>query len=864
MDNATRARQARESLRPLTPDGNYALRVTPPQGGSFRNANYPTALGQPVQVVRIDAAVTASPTTPPAAVTTVTDNTQLATDVTFNQGNQFPLGDWLMVDVVLTTDPTTADLTIDADTRPTLNDLGNLIRRALGLSPRSDPALTPADIHHIGGAIDNARFTGAIEPSWADQHTPSTIPNTGIDTPPVDSDIDTDTAVDTDTDTDTDTDLDAIHNQHAEQTPAGVSHHRGDPTMGDLPHRVPADPNRFTADTHITPDGYARIGDHTLTPEQYGDLLRRSGWDGTTPVRLIGCDAATNGFAQRLAHNLGVDVLAPTQAAWTDSNGSIFSAAAVTNADGTRTPRIPPDGQWQTHHPNGTSTSAGPESHPSGTTTPKSIDSASAVDRARRVPSRSDSPARNSSPQQSAEWNPPTNDDGSPLPAVPMSVPPGTRVADLNGTPQMRPNSRMVVADTNGTPIGTFYTDANGNITHADLMSQNSGHTRQIGSVGSNPNISRPEPGVTYRVTDQVGGGVQTYRAVGRPESETPHAEPDASPNREDVPHNVSSTESAPADRFDAFHEGPIPPAVGWDPPGNEDGEYRVAEPITGYDTDTQGPFSLTQPREPHTRYDVYDTDGNWHGSFYTDADGRFSHIQTWSGNQDHGFNPELGTGATWDAAMEVPSPNTTFAVGPRHLEHHGLDPRQPRQLFRTDEHGDTVAATGIPTYAPPGTRAEDHFGPRRGLGGPTDLQTDVGNIAGGGRDRHGTYLPGEHDASLHPNQPPELYRFAGGHLIPYEAGGPGERINHVPQWAYENSGWKRDGRPTVDSWRRMESNQAALGRSSDADVVRVDVFSERVTPDVVTPDKLHARYLVRPAGNTDGELEVRSFDNVP
>ncbi|WP_405178887.1 hypothetical protein OG225_33685 [Nocardia sp. NBC_01377] len=793
-----------------------------------------------------------------------------------------------MVDVVPTADPTTADLTIDADTRPTLKDLGNLIRRALGLSPESDPALTPADIHHIGSAIDNARFTGAIEPSWAEQHTPPTTLDTEIDIPPADSDIDTnrvtdtntdadvdvdtnpdvdtdlDLDLDTDPDLDTDVDLDAIHNQHAEQTPAGVSHHRGDPTMGDLPHRVPADPTRFTADTHITPDGYARIGDHTLTPEQYGDLLRRSGWDGVTPVRLIGCDAATNGFAQRLAQNLGVDVLAPTRAAWTDSNGNIFSAAAVTNPDGTRTPRVPPDGQWQTHHPNGTSTSAGPGYQPSGTTTPKSIDSASAVDRARIVPPRRDSAGRDLFPQQGAEWNPPSNEDGSPLPAVPMAVPPGTRVADLNGTPQMQPNSRMVVADTNSTPIGTFYTDANGNITHADLVSQNTGHTRQIGSVGSNPNISRPEPGVTYRVTDPVGGGVQTYRAAGVPESETPRTEPDSSPDREDAPDNAPWTESAPADRFDAFRAGPIPPAVDWDPPGNEDGQYRNAEPITEYDTDAQGPFSLTQPREPCTRYDVYDTDGNWHGTFYTDANGRFSHIHTWSGNQEHGFNPELGTGATWDATMEVPSPDTTFAVGPRHLEHHGFDPRQPRQLFRTDEHGDTVAATGIPTYAPSGTRAEDYFGPRRGLGGPTDLQTDVGNIAGGGRDRHGTYLPGEYDASLHPGQPPELYRFAGGHLIPYEAGGPGERINHVPQWAYENSGWKRDGRPTVNSWRRMESNQAALGRSPDADVVRVDVFAERVTADVVTPDRLHARYLVRPTGNTDGELEVRSFDNVP
>src|SRR5690606_18621777 len=120
----------------------------------------------------------------------------------------------------------------------------------------------------------------------------------------------------------------------------------------------------------ITPDGLARIGNHTLTPQQYAELLRRTGWDGVTPIRLIGCDASTNGFAQQLARELGVDVLAPTHAAWTDTNGNVFSATPITNPDGTRTPRIPPDGQWQTHHPNGTTTPAGPNPNPPGTSRP--------------------------------------------------------------------------------------------------------------------------------------------------------------------------------------------------------------------------------------------------------------------------------------------------------------------------------------------------------------------------------------------------------------------------------------------------------------------------------------------------------------
>ncbi|MFD3703424.1 hypothetical protein ACFWUP_09780 [Nocardia sp. NPDC058658] len=230
-------------------------------------------------------------------------------------------------------------------------------------------------MHRLGSDISRADLARTTIPSWADQHTsPNTNPDSTV-TPTTDTNPETTP----DQPTNSPVDLDAIHNNHAEQTPAGVSHHRGDPTMGDLPHRVPADPNRFTADTHITPDGHAIIGGQTLTPEQYGDLLRRSGWDGVTPIRLIGCDASTNGFADRLAQHLGVEVLAPTQAAWTDTNGNVFSASAVTNPDGSRSPRVPPDGGWQSHHPNGATTPHGAHANPPGTTPTNSIDAA--VDR---------------------------------------------------------------------------------------------------------------------------------------------------------------------------------------------------------------------------------------------------------------------------------------------------------------------------------------------------------------------------------------------------------------------------------------------------------------------------------------------------
>ncbi|WP_199443715.1 hypothetical protein [Umezawaea beigongshangensis] len=137
--------------------------------------------------------------------------------------------------------------------------------------------------------------------------------------------------------------------------------------MGDLPHRVPNDPRFFTADVHVTPDGHARIGGRDHTPEQYAELLRRSGYDGSRPVRLIGCDAGSNDFARRLSRELDAPVIAPTRPAWTDTRGRVYSSDIEIGPDGTRRPKIPPTGQWDTHHPDGTRTSAGDDGYAPGT-----------------------------------------------------------------------------------------------------------------------------------------------------------------------------------------------------------------------------------------------------------------------------------------------------------------------------------------------------------------------------------------------------------------------------------------------------------------------------------------------------------------
>ncbi|MFI9818292.1 hypothetical protein, partial [Saccharothrix variisporea] len=532
--------------------------------------------------------------------------------------------------------------------------------------------------------------------------------------------------------------------------------------------------------------------------------------------------------------------------------------------DGNRHPKIPPNGEWETHHPDGTRTKTSPDGYVPGTPDhhrTDHTDADDARDRAKPAKKITDSDDYEKSPQNQTAWDPPRQPNGDPLPEVPMDVDPRTRVADFNGREPLQPNSRMVVTDTDGNPRGVFYTDANRNITHVETSVPNKGFGQDPYTAPVNPDTARPMPGVTYRI--ELGHNMHhTYEAP-TPNNHGPSG-PESAATTADL--GTPPADPQPPQRFDGFDHGDAAPAVDWDPPGDVDGNYRTADPVTDYDVRQDGPFSLTGPRDPHTRYDVYDPDGNWHGSFYTDADGNFSHVHTWSGNREHGFNPELGTGRTWSDGVDVPRPNTTYAVGPRYLDQHGLDPREPRQLYRTDEHGDTIAASGKPDYPPAGTTAEKYWGARRAEGGPDKdgkMQMDVGQIAKGGM-HSGTRLDGELDPKFQQPADRPLFRFAGGHLVSFEAGGPGERINHVPQWAHENSNWALDERPTSDSWRAMENDLTNMGQRPDVEVDRFDVWAERRTPDRHTPDVLHARWTLSTDNPPTIRTEERSFHNVP
>ncbi|WP_277953745.1 WXG100-like domain-containing protein [Saccharopolyspora soli] len=138
-------------------------------------------------------------------------------------------------------------------------------------------------------------------------------------------------------------------------TPSGSSYHT-DPNMQELARRVPDDGVHHTVDVHALPDGRVRIGDHTFTAKEFADMLRRDpNWDSSKPIRLLSCDAGTSGLARDLSRELGVPVTAPRGLAWTDDTGRVF--ASDTGQDGR--PGWPPNGGWDTHRPDGTTTPAG-------------------------------------------------------------------------------------------------------------------------------------------------------------------------------------------------------------------------------------------------------------------------------------------------------------------------------------------------------------------------------------------------------------------------------------------------------------------------------------------------------------------------
>ncbi|MDU0295174.1 hypothetical protein NUG22_38760, partial [Saccharothrix longispora] len=101
--------------------------------------------------------------------------------------------------------------------------------------PRRDPDPTPGTGRHHDGA-DPGRSGGR-----ADNDHPNTDRPDGnrSDTDRPDGNRADSDRADSDRPGSDQPSIDEAHARHGETTPAGISHHRGDSDMGDLPHRVP-------------------------------------------------------------------------------------------------------------------------------------------------------------------------------------------------------------------------------------------------------------------------------------------------------------------------------------------------------------------------------------------------------------------------------------------------------------------------------------------------------------------------------------------------------------------------------------------------------------------------------------------------
>jgi hypothetical protein len=133
-------------------------------------------------------------------------------------------------------------------------------------------------------------------------------------------------------------------------TPAGRAYYPPDEQdMIDSALALDPMPGYYTVDMHGDPDS-TYIGDDELSPADLAALIRADpNWTGE-PIRLFCCETGQgpHPFAQRLADELGVDVIAPTEMAWGYPDGSSLVSSLVVDRFGNEFPKLPPDGTWRT------------------------------------------------------------------------------------------------------------------------------------------------------------------------------------------------------------------------------------------------------------------------------------------------------------------------------------------------------------------------------------------------------------------------------------------------------------------------------------------------------------------------------------
>ncbi|MCP2099774.1 MULTISPECIES: hypothetical protein [Actinosynnema] len=157
-------------------------------------------------------------------------------------------------------------------------------------------------------------------------------------------------------------DLDQNVRQHVYRTESGMAlfdreHDRNggsDKSRYYTSAAIPRIPGQFVVDLHGS-ENSASVGRYPLSARDLAEVIRSNPhYDRGEPITLISCGTGRrdDGFAARLASELGVPVTAPNTHAWVDYDGNVF-ASDNNGSDSADRPGWPPNGEWRTFSPDG-------------------------------------------------------------------------------------------------------------------------------------------------------------------------------------------------------------------------------------------------------------------------------------------------------------------------------------------------------------------------------------------------------------------------------------------------------------------------------------------------------------------------------
>lgn len=142
----------------------------------------------------------------------------------------------------------------------------------------------------------------------------------------------------------------------AVSTPGGLAFFAPEEPARRFAHRLPPLAGYRTYDLHGTSStvtAWDGVAERDLSASEFAAVVRADpGWDGG-PIRLFSCDTGKgpDAFAQKLADELGVEVLAPNELAWSDSFGQYWAATATVDIYGETCSTRPPDGHFASFRP---------------------------------------------------------------------------------------------------------------------------------------------------------------------------------------------------------------------------------------------------------------------------------------------------------------------------------------------------------------------------------------------------------------------------------------------------------------------------------------------------------------------------------